>query len=55
MLALAQLQEQGRGTPKDRAGALMLYRQARDAGLADAATNVQRLEASLRQPEIAGA
>jgi len=49
MISLAQLHESGRGVPADLGAALKLYQRALAAGLADAAAEVQRVEAALEQ------
>jgi TPR repeat protein len=53
MLSLAQLHERGLGMPADRIAALAWYRRAQKAGQAEAAAEVERLQADLRPPEYA--
>jgi TPR repeat protein len=53
MVSLAGLYEGGQGVARDPAVALTLYRQARDAGQADAEPEVRRIEAELRSLEPA--
>ena len=48
MVSLAQLYESGRGFASDRHSALILYRQALEAGNSAAGLEVRRLEAQLR-------
>jgi len=47
------LYESGRGVPRDRAAALVLYRKALAAGQTEAAPEVRRIEAELGRPEYA--
>jgi TPR repeat protein len=51
MFSLAQLLEAGRGLPADAESALQLYRRAAGAGLSEAAAEVQRVEAELKNTQ----
>jgi TPR repeat protein len=54
MASLARLHESGRGVPTDLDAALKLYRRALAAGLTDAAAEVERIEAGLKQSAACG-